>query len=102
MNKDDNPIAAFGSIEEGDEPLQPYIDPVLFDTIDRQVQIELLTRVFDAITIAGVDYDLQVQEGTTGKRYTLLKNNDILKILFMDSDFADLIVESINSQEDSL
>ncbi|BBI67167.1 hypothetical protein PKHYL_13580 [Psychrobacter sp. KH172YL61] len=45
MNKDDNPIAAFGSAEEGDEPLKPYIDPTLFDTIDRQEQRILSPRV---------------------------------------------------------
>ena len=55
MNKDDDPIEAFGSIEEGNEPLQPYMDPTLFDSIDKQAQIELLTPVFDSITLAGAD-----------------------------------------------
>ena len=36
MDKNDDPIEAFGSAEEGNEPLKPYMDPTLFDTIDRQ------------------------------------------------------------------
>ena len=61
MDKDDDPIAAFGSIEEGDEPLKLYMDTALFDTLDKQGQIDLLTPVFDRITLAGVDFDLKVQ-----------------------------------------
>ena len=45
MNKNEDPIAAFGSAEEGNEPLKPYMDPTLFDTIDEQTQIDLLTPV---------------------------------------------------------
>ena len=30
MDKGDDPIAAFGSAEEGDEPLLPYIDVQAF------------------------------------------------------------------------
>lgn len=101
MNKDDDPIAAFGSIEEGNEPLQPYIDPTLFETLDRQAQIELLTPVFDAITLAGVDYDLKVQDSATGKRYTLFKNEEIIEIIPMDSGFTDTIIDAIErSKED--
>ncbi|WP_351059628.1 hypothetical protein, partial [Psychrobacter sp. TB20-MNA-CIBAN-0197] len=85
MNEDEDPIAAFGSAEEGNEPLKPYMDPTLFDTIDRQAQIELLTPVFDAITLAGVDYDLKAQDSATGKRYTLLKDEQVIDIFEMDS-----------------
>ena len=95
MNADDNPIAAFGSAEEGDEPLKPYIDPTLFDTIDRQEQKDLITPVFDAITLAGVDYDLKVQDSATGKRYTLCKNDEVIEIISMDKDFTDKLIEAI-------
>ncbi len=95
MNADDNPIAAFGSAEEGDEPLKPYIDPTLFDTIDRQEQMDLITPVFDAITLAGVDYDLKVQDSATGKRYTLCKNDEVIEIVSMDKDFTDKLIEAI-------
>ena len=95
MNKDDNPIAAFGSAEEGDEPLKPYIDPTLFDTIDRQEQKDLITPVFDAITLAGVDYDLKVQDSATGKRQTLCKNDEVIEIVSMDKDFTDKLIDAI-------
>lgn len=95
MNIDDNPIAAFGSAEEGDEPLKPYIDPTLFDTIDRQEQMDLITPVFDAITLAGVDYDLKVQDSATGKRYTLCKNDEVIEIVSMDKDFTDKLIDAI-------
>jgi len=101
MREDDNPIAAFGSAEEGDEPLQPYIDPTLFETLDRQAQTELLTPVFDAITLAGVDYDLKVQDSATGKRYTLCKNDEVIEIVPMDRDFTDKVLNAIeNSKEE--
>lgn len=100
MNENDDPIAAFGSIEEGDDPLRQYIDPTLFVTIDRQAQIELLTTAFDAITLAGVDYDLKVQDSATGKRYTLFKNKEVINILLMDSSFADHILEDINKEQE--
>ena len=101
MNENDDPVAAFGSNEEGDNPLKTYIDPTLFDTIDRQAQIELLTPAFDAITLAGADYDLKAQDSATGKRYTLLKDKEVVEILVMDSSFTDQVTDSINkSQED--
>ncbi|MDN3452759.1 MULTISPECIES: hypothetical protein [unclassified Psychrobacter] len=100
MNKDDNPIAAFGSAEEGNEPLKPYIDPSLFETLDRQAQTDLLTSVFDAITLAGVDYDLKVQDSATGKRYTLLKNEEVLEIVPMDSHFSDKILAAIDKNKE--
>ncbi|WP_372864030.1 hypothetical protein [Psychrobacter sp.] len=95
MNTDDNPIAAFGSAEEGDVPLKPYIDPTLFDTIDRQEQKDLITPVFDAITLAGVDYDLKVQDSATGKRYTLCKNDEVIEIVSMEKDFTDKLIDAI-------
>jgi len=95
MNTDDNPIAAFGSAEEGDEPLKPYIDPTLFETLDRQEQKDLITPVFDAITLAGVDYDLKVQDSATGKRYTLCKNDEVIEIVSMDKDFTDKLIDAI-------
>lgn len=103
MTEKDDPIAAFGSIEEGDDPLQPYIDPTLFDTLDRQAQIELLTPAFDAITLAGVDFDLKVQDSATGKHYTLIKDKEVVKILQMDASFTDQVREAINKDlEDNL
>lgn len=102
MNEHDDSLTAFGSIEEGDHPLEPYIDPMLFDMTDRQAQIELLTPAFDAITLAGADYDLKVQDSATGKRYILLKNKEVVNILLMDNSFTDHILEAINqNQEDS-
>ncbi|MEZ7502592.1 hypothetical protein QO189_08920 [Psychrobacter sp. Arc29] len=95
MNEDDNPIAAFGSAEEGDEPLKPYIDPTLFETLDRQEQKDLITPVFDAITLAGVDYDLKAQDSATGKRYTLCKNDEVIEIVSMDKDFTDKLIDAI-------
>lgn len=104
MNKNNDPISAFGSIEEGNDPLKPYIDPMLFDTMDKQAQIELLKPAFDAITLAGVDYDLKVEDSAVGKRYTLLKDNEIINILQMNSSFTENIIKAIskNQQDDQL
>ena len=100
MNEDEDPIAAFGSAEEGNEPLKPYMDPTLFDTIDRQAQIELLTPVFDAITLAGVDYDLKAQDSATGKRYTLLRDEQVIDIFEMDSRFTDNVIAAIEKDKE--
>lgn len=100
MNKNDDPIAAFGSFEEGDNPLEPYIDPTLFDTLDRQAQVELLTPAFDALTLAGVDYDLKVQDSAAGKRYTLFKDKEVINILIMDNKFTDHILDDINKNKE--
>lgn len=101
MNKNDDPIAAFGSAEEGNEPLKPYMDPMLFDTIDKQAQIDLLTPVFDVITLAGVDYDLKAQDSATGKRYTLLKNEEVIGVFIMDEKLPEHILEAMaKSSED--
>ena len=98
MNEDS--IAAFGSAEEGNEPLRPYMDSTLFDTIDKQAQIDLLTPVFDAITLAGVDYDLQAQDSATGKRYTLSKNKQVLDVFVMDSHLTDNIIAAIEQSKE--
>ncbi len=100
MNENDDPIAAFGSAEEGDEPLKPYMDSTLFETIDKQAQIELLTPIFDAITLAGVDFYLKAQDSATGKRYTLLKNEKVLDVFVMDRHFADNILASIEKHKE--
>lgn len=100
MNDNEDPIAAFGSAEEGNEPLKPYMDPTLFDTLDKQAQIELLTPVFDAITLAGVDYDLKVQDSATDKRYTLLKNEEVIDIFEMDSSFTDNVLAAIEKDKE--
>lgn len=100
MNEGENPIAAFGSAEEGNEPLKPYMDSTLFETIDRQAQIELLTPVFDAITLAGVDYDLKAQDSATGKRYTLLKDEQVIDIFEMDSRFTDNVLAAIEKDKE--
>lgn len=100
MNEDEDPIAAFGSAEEGNEPLKPYIDPTLFDTVDRDAQIELLTSVFDSITLAGVDYDLKAQDSATGKRYTLLKDEKVVDIFVMDSSFTDNVLAAIEKDKE--
>lgn len=100
MNADDNPIDVFGSAEEGDEPLKPYIDPTLFDTLDSQAQKDLLRPVFDAITLAGVDFDLKVQDSATGKRYTLCKNGEVIEIVPMDNEFTDRILDAIEQHKE--
>ncbi len=100
MDRDDDPIAAFGSIEEGDEPLKPYMDPTLFDTIDKQAQIELLTPVFDSITLAGVDFDLKAQDSATGKRYILLKDETVVDVFVMDTELTDNILNAIEKNKD--
>ncbi|OXL23715.1 hypothetical protein [Psychrobacter sp. DAB_AL32B] len=103
MNKDDDPIAAFGSIEEGDEPLKLYMDPTLFDTIEKQAQIDLLTPVFDAITLAGVDFDLKAQDSATGKRYILLKDEAVVDVFVMNTDLTNNILNTIEKhKEDGL
>ena len=101
MDKDDDPIEAFGSIEEGNEPLKPYMDPTLFDTIDKQAQIELLTPVFDSITLAGADYDLKAQDSATGKRYTLLKDEKVIDIFVMDTNLTDNVLNAIKEHKES-
>ncbi|MFT5428353.1 MAG: hypothetical protein ACI8R1_000783 [Psychrobacter glaciei] len=100
MNEDEDPIAAFGSAEEGNEPLKPYIDPTLFDSVDKDAQIELLTSVFDSITLAGVDYDLKAQDSATGKRYTLLKDEKVVDIFVMDSSFTDNVLAAIEKDKE--
>ena len=100
MDRDDDPIAAFGSIEEGDEPLKPYMDATLFDTIDKQAQIELLTPVFDSITLAGVDFDLKAQDSATGKRYILLKDEAVVDVFVMDTELTDNILNAIEKNKD--
>jgi len=100
MNDNDDPIAAFGSAEEGVEPLKPYMDPALFDTIDKQAQIDLLTPVFDAITLAGVDFYLKAQDSATGKRYTLLKNEEVVDVFVMDTNLTDNILASIEQNKE--
>lgn len=100
MDRDDDPIAAFGSIEEGDEPLKPYMDATLFDTIDKQAQIELLTPVFDSITLAGVDFDLKAQDSATGKRYILLKDEAVVDVFEMDTELTDNILNAIEKNKD--
>ena len=100
MDRDDDPIAAFGSIEEGDEPLKPYMDATLFDTIDKQAQIELLTPVFDSITLAGVDFDLKAQDSATGKRYILLKDETVVDVFEMDTELTDNILNAIEKNKD--
>ncbi|WP_440464905.1 hypothetical protein [Psychrobacter sp. ASPA161_6] len=100
MNEDEDPVAAFGSAEEGNEPLKPYIDPTLFDTVDKDAQIELLTSVFDSITLAGVDYDLKAQDSATGKRYTLLKDEKVVDIFVMDSSFTDNVLAAIEKDKE--
>ena len=103
MDRDDDPIAAFGSIEEGDEPLKLYMDATLFDTIDKQTQIELLTPVFDSITLAGVDFDLKAQDSATGKRYILLKDEAVVDVFEMDTELTDNILNAIEkNKEDEL
>ena len=105
MDKDDDPIEAFGNAEEGNEPLKPYMDPTLFDTIDKQAQIGLLTPVFDSITLAGADYDLKAQDSATGKRYVLLKEEEVVDIFVMDTDLTDNVqnaIERNKEREDEL
>lgn len=100
MDKNDDPIEAFGSAEEGNEPLMPYMDPTLFDTIDRQAQIDLLTPVFDSITLAGADYDLKAQDSATGKRYTLLKDEKVIDIFVMDANLTDNVKNAIDKHKE--
>lgn len=95
MNKNEDPIDAFGSAEEGNEPLKPYMDPTLFDTFDKQAQVDILTPVFDAITLAGVDYTLKAQDSATGKRYTLLKGEKVVEVFTMDANLADNVQAAI-------
>ena len=101
MDRDDDPIAAFGSAEEGNEPLNPYMDVTLFETIDKQAQIDLLTPVFDAITLAGVDYDLKAQDSATGKRYTLLKDEKVVEVFVMDTSLTDNILAAIEKNKEA-
>ena len=100
MNENEDPIEAFGSAEEGNAPLHSYMDPALFDTIDKQAQIDLLTPVFDAITLAGVDYDLKAQDSATGKRYTLFKGEEVIEVFVMDSNLTSNITEAIENSKD--
>lgn len=100
MNRNDDPIEAFGSAEEGDEPLKPYMDPTLFDTFDEQAQKDLLAPVFDAITLAGADYNLKAQDSATGKRYTLLKDDKVLDVFVLDNNLADNIQNAIAAHKE--
>jgi len=100
LNESEDPIEVFGSAEEGNEPLKPYMDPVLFDTLDKQAQIDILTPVFDAITLAGADYDLKAQDSATGKRYTLLKNEKVVEVFVMNTDLADDVQVAIDNTKD--
>lgn len=100
MNENDDPIEAFGSAEEGNEPLKPYMDTTLFDMFDKKSQVEILTPVFDAITLAGADFDLKVQDSATGKRYTLLKNDEVIDVFVMNANLADEIQVAMENSQD--
>ena len=100
MNENDDPIEVFGSAEEGNEPLKPYMDTTLFDTFDRKSQVEILTPVFDAITLAGADFDLKAQDSATGKRYTLLKNDEVIDVFVMNANLADEIQVAMENSQD--
>ncbi len=100
MNENDDPIEAFGSAEEGNEPLKPYMDTTLFDTFDKKSQVEILTPVFDAITLAGADFDLKAQDSATGKRYTLLKNDEVIDVFVMNANLADEIQVAMENSQD--
>ena len=100
MNENDDPIEAFGSAEEGNEPLKPYMDTTLFDTFDKKSQVEILTPVFDAITLAGADFDLKAQDSATGKRYTLLKNDEVIDVFVMNENLADEIQVAMENSQD--
>lgn len=99
MHHYDNPLAAFGSAEEGVEPLKPYIDPTLFEQMDKAAQMEVLAHAFDAITIAGVDYDLKAQDSATGKRYVLLKDEAVVEIFVMNNNLADQVDDAITKDQ---
>ena len=100
MNLGDDPLSAFGSIEEGDDPLLPFIDPMLFDTLDKQAQVDLLAPAFDALTLAGVDFNLTVEDSNEGKRYILLRDEKVIAVLTMDSSFTDKVLAAINKKRD--
>ncbi|WP_333613639.1 hypothetical protein, partial [Psychrobacter sp.] len=72
----------------------------LFDTIDIQAQIDLLTPVFDSITLAGADYDLKAQDSATGKRYTLLKDEKVIDIFVMDANLTDNVKNAIDKHKE--
>ena len=97
MDKGDDPIAAFGSAEEGDEPLLPYIDVQAFEQVDRGTK--QLAAIFDAITLAGVDYYLEVQQTPT-KQYTLTKNDKAVTEV-MDNNFKDNILEALDEHQNN-
>lgn len=100
MNENEDPIEAFGSAEIGNEPLKPYMDPMLFDTFDRKTQVEILTPVFDAITLAGADYNLKAQDSATGKRYTLLKDDKVIEVFVMDTNLGDNVKAAIDHHKE--
>ncbi len=99
-NKDD-PIAAFGSAEEGEDPLFPYIDPQAFERVGVAAQKEQLTAIFDTITLAGVDYYLEVQETVGGKQYHLTKDDKVITTQVMDSQFKDTILDALETHQQS-
>jgi hypothetical protein len=101
MDKGDDPIAAFGSAEEGDEPLLPYIDAQAFEQVDRETQKEQLAAIFDAITLAGVDYYLEVQQTPTAKQYILTKNDKAVTTQVMDNNFKDNILEALDEHQNN-
>ena len=76
------------------------MDATLFDTIDKKAQIELLTPVFDSITLAGVDFDLKAQDSATGKRYILLKDEAVVDVFVMDTELTDNILNAIEKNKD--
>lgn len=96
---EDDPIAAFGSAEEGDEPLLPYIDTTVLDKVDRESQKEQLGAIFDAITLAGVDYYLEVAEVASAKHYTLTKDDKAITTQVMDIKFKDNILEALDEHQ---
>ncbi len=99
--KEDDPIAAFGCAEEGDGPLFPYIDAQTFNRVDIEGQKEQLTAIFDAITLAGVDYYLEVQETAVGKQYSLTKDDKVITTQVMDKQFKDNILEALDNHQRS-
>ncbi len=99
LDNEDDPIAAFGSAEEGDDPLLPYLDATLFDKVDREMQKEQLAAIFDAITLAGVDYYLEVTEVASAKHYTLTKDDKAITTQVMNGQLKDNILEALEEHQ---
>ena len=63
-------------------------------------RIEAFSDGVIAIIITIMVFDLKVQDSATGKRYVLLKNEEVVEVFVMDNKLTDNILNAIEENRD--